>query len=211
MSLESSTQVYRVLADHQRAEHWTHRVLLARLHEWAARFDDSFKLDVLPVSICVDTLGTKTLGHFRFGHNGFGLRHEIAINASYIQNRSFAGVLGTLLHELLHAWQQEHGTPSKPPHHNAEFRQKAETLGLLIDRRGVTTYAPDSVFIGLLKEQGIECAGLHEPVQAVSGKSKLAKWCCACEPAFNVRVARQGFYAQCLRCGQVFRAAIAPR
>ncbi len=197
--------IYHVLADHQRAEPWTHRDLLSSLHQWAEHFDAEFKLDALPVSICVDRLSTKTFGHFRIGHNGFGLQHEIAINSVYLATRPFAGLLGTLLHELLHAWQQEHGTPSAPPHHNAEFRQKAETLGLIIDRRGVTTYAQESAFTRLLTAHGVGTDGLHVPATPKTGRSKLAKWTCAC--GINVRVARQDFYAQCLRCGQVFRAA----
>jgi SprT-like family len=196
--------IYPVLARHQREEAWAGQGIVTELQDWAERFIEEFKLDVPHVVLCVDRLPITRYGHFRHGHNGFGLRGEIAINARYLgQRRAKWEVLGTLLHELIHAWQEVHGSPGKRNHHNAEFRDKARQLGLNIDCRGVAGYASTSVFKELLRRNGVsvpdhEIAPAHERPR---GGSKLKKWSCGCT---NVRVAIADFRAMCLKCGNEF-------
>lgn len=196
--------IYPVLAKHQRDEQWAGRELIAELQEWAERFIVEFKLDIPVVTLCVDQLPTTRYGHYRNGHNGFGLRGEIAINDRYLNGkRQMWEVLGTLLHELLHAWQEIHGTPGKRNHHNAELREKARELGLIIDRRGVTGYEAGSPFKDFIRRFGIE-APAHEVAPAAhrpASRSKLKKWSCGCT---NVRVAVTTFKALCLNCGKEF-------
>ena len=134
------------------------------------------------------------------GFNGFGLHNEIAINSKHLQNREFWRVLGTLLHELLHAWQHMHGHPSGWAHHNIEFRSKAKEYGLIVSRRGVTDYETGP-FTALLEEQGVHIPEIPEPPQCDRGSSKLGGWTCGCT---NARVAVADFYAKCLRCGNLF-------
>lgn len=201
-SVDSS--IYSELAKHQQTESWSWRDVMAVLQTFADHFNVEFKLDIPEVSLCLDRLDCHRYGHFRYGHNGFGLKGEIAINSRYLEgNRPFWEVLGTLLHELLHAWQQAHGTPGKGNHHNAEFRAKAQELGLLVDKRGVTGYAERSPFKDLLMTFGIETPSNASwpAVSPVRGQSKLKKWSCGCT---NVRVAIADFQAQCLKCGQAF-------
>lgn len=194
--------VYLSLADHQREEDWPLRDLLTTLQIWAERLEVEFKLNIPEAALRVDRLPVTRYGHFRYGHNGFGLRGEVAINVCYLDDRPFWEVLGTLLHELLHAWQQAHGTPGKRNYHNREFRDKAESLGLVVDRRGVTTYAAESPFKRLLRQYGVEAPSVEPPEPApVAGSSKLKKWSCGCT---NVRCAVSWLHARCLRCGQVF-------
>ncbi|MCI0460004.1 MAG: SprT-like domain-containing protein [Gemmataceae bacterium] len=202
----AAKHVYRVLAEHQQTEEWALRELLQELQRWATVFNGEFKLDVTEYSLCVDRLRRNRLGHFRPGHNGFGLRGEVAINRLYLDQREFWQVLGTLLHEMLHAWQQEHGRPGKGNYHNKEFRDKAQAYGLVIDRRGYTQYEPDSPFMELLRRHGVTVPEIHAPVlretgSRAPGSSKLKKWSCGCT---NVRVAVADFRAQCLHCGSVF-------
>ncbi|HVX12743.1 MAG TPA: SprT-like domain-containing protein [Pirellulales bacterium] len=144
------------------------------------------------------------MGHFRYGHNGFGLKGEIAINTLYLNKREQWQILGTLLHELLHGWQQVHGTPGKRNHHNEEFREKAAGLGLLIDRHGVTGYAASSPFKELLRRNGVDVPDTESfpVIQRQPSKSKLKKWSCGCP--VNVRVAISDFRAVCLICQQPF-------
>lgn len=204
---DSVENVYRALASHQRSEDWQGRQMMQTLQAWANLFIVEFKLDIPEIALCIDRLSARVYGHFRYGHNGFGLRGEIALNSRYLPpRRDFWEVLGTLLHELLHAWQQEHGTPSPGKHHNAEFRTKAGQLGLIIDRRGETEYATSGPFQDLLQDRGIDISrepdrvsGTREP-----GKSKLRKWSCRCT---NVRVGVSDFQAVCLKCQQEFRPA----
>jgi hypothetical protein len=213
--------VYQTLAEHQRTEPWDDRDLLAFLQQWAERFDVEFKLGIPQLALQVDRLRASTLGHFRVGHNGFGLKGEIAINRRYIRNRPVWGVLGTLLHEGLHAWQDVHGHPSARAHHNLEFRRKAASFGLLIDRRGVTDNVLESPFMDLLRDNGIEVpteADCDEPddqgrrivrraasrPNRLAGNSKLKKWSCGCT---NVRCAVE-LRAWCCRCGKPFVQAL---
>lgn len=72
--------IYQNLAQHQRSENWRGRELLARFQKWTGIFNVHFKLDVLEIALCVDVLPVSVFGHYRIGHNGFGLKGEIAIN-----------------------------------------------------------------------------------------------------------------------------------
>jgi hypothetical protein len=201
----SAPDVYATIAQHQRHEEWDRRDLMAGLHAWANQFAVDFKLDIPEVVLCVDQLPSTRYGHFRKGHNGFGLKGEIAINSRYLTgDLPLWEVLGTLLHELLHAWQQAHGTPGRRNHHNAEFRAKALELGLIVDRCGVTGYAADSPFKALLRRMHVVVPE-EESVPTMRrprGESKLKKWSCGCT---NVRVAVADFRAMCLKCGNEFR------
>ena len=141
-----SSSIYPELAAHQREETCFGRDLIVLLQGWAAKIVVEFKLEIPEVVLCLESLPKNRYAHFRGGHNGFGLRGEIAFNTHYLQGqRELWEVLGTLLHELLHAWQQAHGKPGKGNHHNEEFRRKAWELGLIIDRRGATGYRDEPV------------------------------------------------------------------
>jgi hypothetical protein len=195
--------IYRDLANHQTSETWFGRTTIETLQTWAERFIVEFKLDISEISFCVDSLSCNKYGHFRCGHNGFGLKGEIALNSRYLDREPWA-VLGTLLHELLHAWQEVHGRPSGGNHHNTEFRQKASELGLIIDKRGVTAYAAECPFKELLRRFTVPVPEGEIPPQGgqVPAQSKLKKWSCGCT---NVRCAVTDFEARCLKCDKVFQ------
>lgn len=198
--------VYRALAEHQvHEESWELRELLAWLQVWSNRFIDEFTLAIAETSLCVDWLDSRRYGHFRRGLNGFGLVGEIALNRRYLSCREPWELLGTLLHELLHAWQEKHGRPGRHNYHNAEFRRKARAYGLVIDSRGHTHYEADSRFFQLLTQHGVEAPAIPPNPCVLPGQSKLKKWTCGCRPPINVRVAVPHFHARCLWCGCVFR------
>lgn len=219
-SFESN--IYQNLARHQRDENWRGRHLLAGFQEWTELFNVRFKLDIPEIALCVDKLPVSVFGHFRPGHNGFGLKGEIAINELYLISRPAWQVLGTICHESLHAWQHVHGKPSPHDHHNLEFRRKAAEFGLLIDRRGVTDYLLQSPFMDLLRELGVEVPTEAEEeddesdrarivsrslgrLHRMKGKSTSSKWSCGCT---IVRCGRSDLGAKCLKCGRDFiRAA----
>ena len=202
--LDAATQtIYSALAKHQRDEGWDRRKIVAELQEWTARFIDEFKLAIPEVALSVDPLPANRYGHYRQGHNGFGLRGEIAINTRYL-DRPIWEVLGTLLHELLHGWQDSNGKPGKRNHHNAEFQAKARELGLVIDSRGLTGYSANSPFKDLLGRHGVRVPA-HEvvaPKAPPRGDSKMKKWVCGCT---TVRVAVADFRARCLKCEKEFK------
>lgn len=199
--------IYSSLAHHQQQEGWFARDLIVVLQEWAERFDIEFKLNVPEIAIRVDVLKRSCFGHFRYGHNGFGLRGEVAINARYLNSCPDWQILGTLLHELLHAWQQAHGTPGKGNYHNHEFRNRSLMYGLVVDRDGHTRYLEDSAFTALLRCHGVRVPPLEvlsAPPPRERGESKLKKWSCGCT---NVRCAKE-LKARCLACGREFQRAI---
>lgn len=209
IAADETPTIYAQLADHQRSEPWAGRKLIAELQSWAERFNVEFKLDIPEFVLSLQCLPVSRYGHFRYGHNGFGLKGEIAINSRYLLGqRTDWQVLGTLLHELVHAWQQVHGKPGKGNYHNREFRDKARKLGLLIDRRGVTDYAEVSPFWDLIGGLGVQIPAyeFRPTKRRQAGESKLKKWSCRCT---NIRVAVADFQARCLKCGGLFLAAVA--
>jgi len=191
-------------------EDWRFRPLLAELHTWAERFCVQFKLETPVPAIVVERLRGR-FGHFRPGRNDWGVNFEIAIDEHRATSEPFWPALGTLLHELLHLWQEVHG--AHPGHfsfsyHNKEFCEKAATLGLIVDRRGHTFYATgNSPFLDLLKKYGVNVPPLPplEKQQAPLGRlgsSKSKLWECGCP--VKVRVAIPNFRARCLVCNCLF-------
>jgi len=197
--------VYPQLARHQREEQWFGRDLLAELQPWVERYIVEFKLDIPEVVLCIEPLPRTRYAQFRYGHNKFGLRGEIAFNARYLNGElAWWKLLGILLHELLHAWQQTHGAPGKRNHHNVEFRSKAAELGLNIDRRGITGYQAHSPFKVLLLRSGVDVSLDESQPKVVRprGEPKMKKWTCGCT---NVRAATD-LNLRCLSCGnQLYR------
>ena len=53
--------------------------------------------------------------------------HEISLNPDYLLRPSIEWH-STLVHEMAHLWQQEHGHPSRSAYHNKEWARKMETL-----------------------------------------------------------------------------------
>ncbi len=194
--------IYRELACHQVMEKWHGRDVLAFLQDWAERFNLEFKLDVPQVALCIDELPAHIGGYYREGHNGFGLKGEIALNSRYLSLPAFE-VLGTLLHELLHGWQYVHGKPGKRNYHNREYCEKAKSLGLLVDNCGRQGYSAESPFKNFLQRLEVEVPTIERPLprERAKGNSKMKKWSCGCT---NVRCAVAGFQAQCLKCGRQF-------
>jgi hypothetical protein len=199
--------VYQVLAEHQQtAQRWDLNAVAADLHRWAEIFRLRFKLEIPIDALRLRPLPRTRLGHYYCGYNSFGLQNEIAISTHHIE-RCRAGdqwwkVLGTLLHEELHLWQQLWGRPGKNNYHNVQYQAKAAPLGLIVDARGYTSYAAESPFKDLLREYGVKVpVGPQVVVTRESGVSKLKRWSCGCT---NARVAVPDFQARCLKCGNLF-------
>ena len=180
-----------------------------------------FAGQVPEVVLSFDVTDRRTLGHYHLKRNGLGVRWALNLNPVHLARPVFE-VLSTLLHELAHAWQHEHGTPSKPPHHNREFRDRCEAFGIPTDEGGhdlgVRHGAP---FEDYCRRHGIAFPpppGAAEPTAggpslpgptpllpvppAKPRGSKMKKWTCPC--GVNVRVAIAAFDATCNKCGGRF-------
>jgi hypothetical protein len=57
--------------------------------------------------------------------------HEISINPDTLTAYEPKQVASTLVHEMAHLWQEEHGTPSRRGYHNREWAEKMEEVGLV--------------------------------------------------------------------------------
>ena len=189
---------------------WRHAEIVRLLHGWAERFNREFKLNIDTPAIRIEQLRKRTLGTYRSGRNGLGILHEIAFNIDHL-DRPQAHLLDTLLHELLHEWQEIHGNPGSGNYHNAEIRKKARELGLLFDHRGRSEgIIKDSPFVEILERHRVDTSVFFLPMEkspwlpTKQGKSKLKKYSCSCT---NVRAAVE-LHARCLVCGDLFFPAL---
>jgi hypothetical protein len=87
----------------------------------------------LPTVLLNFSRAAKSYGFFapdRWEHRD-DVRHEISLNPSTLRGRKAIDVASTLVHEMVHLWQQEHGTPSRRGYHNAEWAAKMDAVGLV--------------------------------------------------------------------------------
>ena len=98
-----------------------------------------FKNELQP---CLVTLQRKrsALGYFagrRFRSTaGNFVSDEIALNPAHFAERGAKKVLSTLVHEMVHQWQQHHGKPSRTGYHNAQWAAKMREIGLIPSHTG---------------------------------------------------------------------------
>jgi hypothetical protein len=63
--------------------------------------------------------------------------HEIAMNPDYFRTEiTTERSLSTLVHEMVHLWQQEFGTPPNRAYHNREWADKMQEVGLMPSTTG---------------------------------------------------------------------------
>jgi hypothetical protein len=57
-------------------------------------------------------------------------RHELALNPDHFIGRSDEQITSTLVHEMAHVWQQQHGKPGSRGYHNKQWAAKMKAIGL---------------------------------------------------------------------------------
>lgn len=57
--------------------------------------------------------------------------HEVALNPDTFNGRTDEEILSTLVHEMVHVWQREHGQPGRGRYHNREWAAKMHSIGLM--------------------------------------------------------------------------------
>jgi hypothetical protein len=109
------------------------------LAEWHRRYNDRYfggRLSAVPIR--VSRRLRRRLGHYTAAASG-GLSAEIVIGRSHIRRHGWEEALHTLLHEMVHQWQDETGQAID---HGAGFRRKAREVGItpaarrVVGRRG---------------------------------------------------------------------------
>jgi hypothetical protein len=99
--------------------------LAERLAEWHTRLNgERFGAQLRPIPIRVSRRMVRRLGHYAPELNGGGA--EIAISARHLRRDGFASAVETLLHEMVHQWQDENGLPID---HGLDFRRKCREVG----------------------------------------------------------------------------------
>jgi len=85
---------------------------------------------------CVITMQRKRSAHGYFSAERFASRSEeehtvdeIAMNPKTM-HRDDVTILSTLVHEMVHLWQQHHGKPGRGRYHNKEWASKMRGVGL---------------------------------------------------------------------------------
>ena len=191
---------------------WRYHPAIQEVLRWKEIFDREFKLDLPDVAFCIGYTRRNCHGYFRPGHNWYGFKREILLNEDslleLVAEKQFWQVIGTTLHELLHAWQDLHGVPGRGNYHNAEIRAKALGCGEIIDERGYTTYVEGGRFFQLLEKYGVAEIVINGAERFKPQATKLKKWVCGCQPQYGTWVAIKDFDVCCNRCGEDFvRAA----
>ncbi len=103
-------------------------------------FNASLFCGKLPFAVLTLQRKAKSRGYFapyRFANRGdAAIAHEVALNPDSFCERTDAEILSTLVHEMVHLWQQELGKPSGS-HHNKEWAAKMKSLGLHPSHNGL--------------------------------------------------------------------------
>lgn len=101
--------------------------LARELYEWHERYNARhFGGSLSPVAIRVSRRMKTRLGHYTARSSG-GEPAEIAISRSHVQRHGWEEARHTLLHEMVHQWQDESGHPID---HGATFRARAREVGI---------------------------------------------------------------------------------
>jgi hypothetical protein len=93
--------------------------------------------------ITIQRKDKRCMGYFspkRFAYVGGSddyVTDVIAMNSEHFRTRSVIEALSTLVHEMVHCWQQHHGKPSRAGYHNKEWAAKMKEIGLQPSNTGM--------------------------------------------------------------------------
>lgn len=172
-----------------------------------------------PVIAFENLRNKNTLAAFRLTRNPQGLKNEIILNIEHYIDQDGKKIweygkwaqLESLLHEMVHEWQQVFGKDPvqlKRIYHNKEFVEKCESLGLHPKLgEGYHLQLADGPFALLMKELGIEPPDLEQKPNDLEldwfkwqldflgkgrkGISTLSKWVCP-ECGLKARIGIKG-------------------
>jgi hypothetical protein len=110
-----------------------------QLNAWHERFNRRHFLGHLkPIEIRVSRRMKTRLGHYTAATTG-GEAAEIAISRAHLRKHGWQEALHTLLHEMVHQWQDETGHTID---HGATFRAQARNVGIAPYARRVLATRP---------------------------------------------------------------------
>lgn len=200
------------------ATEWELYDLVWELDWWMAVFQAIFFRDTpLPIPLLTfEKTRVTNLGYFRLGLNDFAVKNQINLNRIHI-NRPLNELLQTLVHEIVHMWEQVYVPEEKRTknwYHTKTFREKLGEIGIFTDTKGCHVAVGDP-FRYILEKLGVGFPDLKEdydagvlvlpPRKKKKGSSKLKKWVCGCTQ--SVRIGKKEFFATCDLCNQKFALA----
>ncbi|CAO3363610.1 SprT-like domain-containing protein [Azospirillum palustre] len=120
-------------------------------------------------------------------------RHEIALNPD-VFDRDQAEILSTLVHEMVHVWQEEFGKRSRGGYHNMEWAAKMKAVGLHPSDTGapggketgqrmthiIVTEGPFDREAAKLLADGIAIAWKSDVRKAGAAKKDKVAYACGC-------------------------------
>jgi hypothetical protein len=100
----------------------------AKLAEWHSLLNEKHFCNKLKaMQPHVSRRMRRRLGHYSPANEKFGTPAEIVISRRHLRRDGFRRALETLLHEMVHQWQDENGLPLD---HGKNFRRKAREVGI---------------------------------------------------------------------------------
>lgn len=103
-------------------------------------FNEELFESELPEVLFTNQRQNGVLGYFapnRWGATENGSKcHEIAINPAYVGRTTLIQLMQTMVHEMVHCWQQCFGKPSIRTYHNKQWSDKMISLGLMPSSTG---------------------------------------------------------------------------
>jgi predicted SprT family Zn-dependent metalloprotease len=151
---------------------------------------------------------------------GSDIRHEISLNPSTLKSRKPIEVASTLVHEMVHLWQQEFGRPSRTGYHNREWAAKMEEVGLVPTSTGI----PGGSKVGQRVTHYIAERGPFQQAFHAMPPEFLLPWACEEPERSRLKLAKNkvrytcrgcdanvwgkpGLRISCEDCGERFEAA----
>ena len=118
----------------------------------------------------------KSLGFFAAERwtSGDQVTHEISLNPSHLKRDSARDVASTLVHEMVHLWQYDCGTPRRSGYHDAQWGRKMEQLGLMPSDTG----APGGKKTGYKMSHYIVDGGMFARAFDQMPRAYLLPWTC---------------------------------
>jgi hypothetical protein len=105
--------------------------------------------------------------------NGDGTStHEISLNPAYLAERAAEATSSTIVHEMVHLWQHEHGTPSRRGYHNEQWAAKMRDVGLMPSSTG----KPGGDLVGYAVSHYIVDGGAFERAFQAMNKEHVFPW-----------------------------------
>jgi SprT-like family len=131
---------------------------LERAYDW---FNEHLWEGKLPPCAITLQRHRTAYGYFharKFASRDSGVADEIALNPDTFVARSVQEIFSTLVHEMVHLWQEHFGKPSRVSYHNAEWAREMVRIGLVPSDTG----KPGGKQTGQKVSHYIERGGLFE-------------------------------------------------